>query len=509
MTESDSPVRLGDRLARNTLLNLTGLGTPFVVAVFAIPPLIAKLGIDRFGVLTLIWMVVSYLGLFDFGLARALTQQFSERLGKGEVDTLPGLAWNALALAMLLGILGGLAIIAVTPWAVEGIIKIPAQYRAESKQAFYITAASLPFVVSTAGLRGILESYQQFGIINAIRLPLGVFTFLGPLAVTYVNADLSDISAVLVLARVIAWLLHGYYCLKLLPTLGRTVRRVEQRFIRPLLASGGWMTVSNLAGPFIAYFDRVVIGTVVSVAAVAYYATPNEVITKLWILSGALTGALFPVFAAQAGVRNVVLTDLLVRSSKYLFLMLFPLSLTIALFAPEILGIWLGPEFRRESSQVLQWLAIGTTANCLAQIPFTLLQGVGQSRVTAKIHLVELALYSPAMIAGVSLSGINGAALVWTVRALLDMLAMYTWASRALGLGVSLQPKLVGFLLLVSGAFALPFVEATTEVKWIFLLLSTSGILWVFWRVILNSGDRQALLDVPVRLASFGSWEQR
>jgi O-antigen/teichoic acid export membrane protein len=505
MIDSQHPGRLRGLLTHNTLLNLAGLGAPLLVAVFAIPPLISKLGIDRFGVLTLIWIVVSYSGLFDLGLGRVLTQQLSEKLGKGEVDAVPGPVWTALTLMLLLGVLGGLAIVAITPWAVEGVIKIPEEYKADAKRAFFVMAPSLPFVITTAGLRGILESHQKFGIINAIRLPLGVFTFLGPLAVAHIKVDLSDISAVLVLARVIAWASYGYYCLKLMPSL-RISRRVEKRIIKPLLLSGGRMTVSNVIGPLIAYLDRIVIGAVISVAAVAYYATPNEMVTKLWVIPGALTGVLFPVFAAQSGTRRESLRVLLFRSSKYLFLILFPLSLAIVLFAPEILQIWLGQDFSRQSSRVLQLLTIGTIATCLAQIPFTLIQGVGQSEVTAKIHLVELIPYSLALILGVYLGGINGAAFVWAIRALFDTVLMYAWAHRTLGLRFLPEAKAVGFLFLVSTVFILAFAVGTPEAKWIFLLSSVGCILWVFWRVVLNSEDRQAIMDVRVRLVGCGGW---
>ena len=62
----------GSLLARNTIWNLIGYGVPLVVALFAIPLLIKGLGTDRFGVLTLAWVFIGYLSLFDLGLGRAL-----------------------------------------------------------------------------------------------------------------------------------------------------------------------------------------------------------------------------------------------------------------------------------------------------------------------------------------------------------------------------------------------------------------------------------------------------
>ena len=62
---------------RHAVMNLAGLGLPLIAAVFTIPVLIRHLGNERFGLLTLIWAIVGYFGLFDFGLGRALTQQLS------------------------------------------------------------------------------------------------------------------------------------------------------------------------------------------------------------------------------------------------------------------------------------------------------------------------------------------------------------------------------------------------------------------------------------------------
>ncbi len=41
------------------------------------------------------------------------------------------------------------------------------------------------------------------------------------------------------------------------------------------------MTVSNVISPLMFYVDRLVIGAMVSVVAVAYYATPFEVVSRL------------------------------------------------------------------------------------------------------------------------------------------------------------------------------------------------------------------------------------
>ncbi|MBV8232788.1 MAG: oligosaccharide flippase family protein, partial [Planctomycetaceae bacterium] len=73
----------GRLLGRNAIWNLLSQVAPLAVAVVTMPVLIRGLGTDRFGVLTLAWMVLGYFSLLDLGLGRALTKLVAERLGLG------------------------------------------------------------------------------------------------------------------------------------------------------------------------------------------------------------------------------------------------------------------------------------------------------------------------------------------------------------------------------------------------------------------------------------------
>jgi O-antigen/teichoic acid export membrane protein len=94
-------------IIRHTIFNLLGLGIPLVVAVFTIPVLIDALGTAGFGVLTLIWAVVSYFGLFDLGLGRTLTLQLALALSRGEDERVGPMVATALAVMAGLGIAVG------------------------------------------------------------------------------------------------------------------------------------------------------------------------------------------------------------------------------------------------------------------------------------------------------------------------------------------------------------------------------------------------------------------
>jgi O-antigen/teichoic acid export membrane protein len=55
-------------LLRNSIWNLTGLALPTLVALATVPILIHYLGLEGFGVITLIGSVVGYFGVLDLNL---------------------------------------------------------------------------------------------------------------------------------------------------------------------------------------------------------------------------------------------------------------------------------------------------------------------------------------------------------------------------------------------------------------------------------------------------------
>ena len=86
------------RFARNFGWNLLGQLAPLVAAAVALPLLVNSLGIDRFGVLTLSWVIIGYFSLFDLGIGRALTQVVASHVGAGRGSQVAPVVWTSLLL---------------------------------------------------------------------------------------------------------------------------------------------------------------------------------------------------------------------------------------------------------------------------------------------------------------------------------------------------------------------------------------------------------------------------
>lgn len=416
-------------VARSTLLNLLGHVAPLAAALVAVPALVAQLEPTRFGFLSLAWVIVGYFGLFDLGLGRALTRLIAERTGTPRESELPVLARTALLVLTGLGSAAGVLLFVLAPWLCVDVLKLPEGLQADAAAGLQALAWCLPFVTLTAALRGMLEARQRFGWVNGLRVPLGALTFLVPVAVTAYTPDLFALCLALAVLRGLGGVAHWLVCAKLYPALMRPGAPSRQGFAE-MFGYGMWLTVSNVVGPLMVYLDRFVIGALVSVAAVAYYTAPYEVVTRLWLVPAALTGVLFPVFAGSFAVDPARTRRIYRKGVAALAATMLPLTLATALFADSWLTVWLGADYAREGVRVAQILAAGVLFNSLAHVPYSLLQAAGRADWTAKLHVLELPLYIAALAWLVPGYGIAGAALVWTGRCVLDAAILFALARR-------------------------------------------------------------------------------
>lgn len=411
------------KLIKNTIYNLAGLGLPLLVAVFCIPVLIRELGDARFGLLTLIWAVVSYFGLFDLGLGRALTQLLAVAIVEKDEKRAGSLVATATALMAVLGIFAGILMALLASWGVGLIQSVPD--RQEAINAVLWMSLAMPFIVLNSGFRGVLEARDAFGIINAIRLPMGLFTFIGPvLVVIYGSARLDAIACVLSVGRIVACVVHAWYALDSLPNgYGKLIP--SKSLLKPLCISGGWLTVSNIISPLMGYADRFIIGGVLSAAVVSYYTTPQEILLKLWILPSAITAVLFPTFATQIAIGGEKVKNIFFKAVSWLYILIFPITSIFFVFSYEIISLWIGKEFALESYFLMKIFSVGILINCLAHIPYTLIQSANLARVTAAIHCFQFPFFI-FLIWWMTLTyGVVGAACAWLVRMAFDSILMF------------------------------------------------------------------------------------
>jgi O-antigen/teichoic acid export membrane protein len=219
------------------------------------------------------------------------------------------------------------------------------------------------------------------------------------------------------------------------------------------------------------------------------------VVTKLWLISGALIGVLFPAFSTTLAQDRSRTARLFGRGINYIFLALFPLSLIMVTLAHEGLSLWLGAKFADNSAFVLQWLAVGVFINGIAHVPFALVQGAGRPDLTAKMHLIELPFYLLILWWLLGVFGIKGAAIAWVVRVGIDTLILFVMVQWLLpNTKVFIRNSLLKIIIAVC-IFIMAGYITVLFLKGLFLI----GVLIVFivvtWLWLLAPEERELVKD--------------
>lgn len=510
------PLPAGGRVARHVAWNLAAIALPFAIGLLTIPVLTRELGPARFGLIGLAWAVLEYLAVCDAGLGRATVHFVARELRRA--GAVPGrVVLLSLGIQTMLGVIAGGALALAAPWLAGGLLRVPPELQEETRRAFLVLGATVPFLLLGLGLRGLLEAAERFDVVAAIRIPSSAATFVVPAVAAVGGATVPQILAALLVVRVAACLATAILVRRIMPRIAWSARGSWGQ-LRGVAAFGGWVAVSNVLYPVFLLFDRAVLGVLVGVTAVGFYTGPYEAVARLLVVPAALVTAIFPRVSAEAGRGAAAaradgsLASLYLGSARGLATALLGLVAVAIVLAPDLLLAWLGPDYAAHAGLAMRLLLIGVLVTAMAHVPFAFVQALGRPDLTARFHLIELLVHVPLTIVLVQRWSLAGAAAAWTTRALLDCLLVSLAAHRLLSvravslfagrwwqllaLLATMVAGSVGLRAVVRSAAAAPGAHAV-----LFAGAAALGILYAAsaWRVLLAPDDRAALRAALVR----------
>ena len=386
------------------------------VALPALGILARQLSNSDFSVLLLIWALIGYAGILDLGLSRAIVLE-TVKLRRDPVAQNRMFA-TVLFFATLSGVAGALIIWAGAHWLTGFVLRVEGDASAHVMQAVVASGWALPFLLPYLMIQGYLDGCEDFLESNLLR------AFSGALPLLFAAATAMAVHSL----EMAVWGIVAGRALSLLLAVGRKghwrlLRRtaIMPSLLPPMLNYGGWVSVSGVISPLMGYLDRFILGFARGPEIVAFYAAPAEALYKMLVIPVAVARSLFPKIAD----RELEMTRQNLDSSYAMIgITSIPIAILLMISAPYLLNVWLGPRFSIESSDALGILAVGFVFSAFAQVPYTRLQAIGRPKWTALLHVVELAPFVLGAYALARCYGVAGIAAAWTLRNLVDLVAL-------------------------------------------------------------------------------------
>lgn len=414
------------KLLKDYFWNLFGLTTPMIIGLFVIPKLIIGLGNELFGILSIIWILIGYFSVFDLGIGRALTQRVSYLKNRETVLKVCESIVTGGGVLIILGTLGGLVLLLISEKLSYHWLNLNEDLHHDVYNAFLIISATVPLVIFSNGLRGVLEAYLKFKVVSIIRLFYGIGNFLVPYIIyCFFGSDIVLISWSFFVMRILVCFLHLW--LVSIEVKEKNISFNKNECIE-LMRFGSWMTLSNILSSTCENLDKFVLASKVSAANLAFYTVPFDMAGRILMVPAALSTVLFPNFSKLWSTSTVELRYIYKRSLLITMIFMFLISVFVGFTSEQLLALWINQEFSCNSSQIAVILAFGLFFNGTARIPFALIQSSGDSKITAKLHILESLIYLPIMYYAISKYGAVGAAYAWTLRVTVDSVAMFVIA---------------------------------------------------------------------------------
>ena len=477
-------------MARGVGWNLLGQAAPIATALACIPVLTRALGTDRFGLLALSWTFVGYFSIFDLGLGQAMTRSVAHKLAVGDEESVPATVWTTLTVVLAFGLVG-LTVAWLAAPTIAHALRTSHALQAEALQTVHLLALSIPVVMTSVGLRGVLGAHLRFKLVSALGIPLGMWSYIGPIAALPISHSLTLIVGVLLLGRVAGFLLYLGFSLRVVP--GLRLIALRWSLVRPLLSFGGWLTLDSTIDPLVNFLDRFLLGALLSVAAVAFYAVPYQLAAQAWILATAVSGVLFPTFTRVIALDIAQARLFFRRAVKYLLFAMFPLALLMVGLARPGLHLWLGGSYASKSATVLQLVAIGVLVTSIGSVAGTFNASAGRPDVNAKLGLLKLVLHVAPLWWVVPNYGVVGLAALWMACAGVEALGMMLYATARLAIARRQTVRRAIQSLVLWAVLALAALDLPLQVKLVYLAVVISGTGLFAWNRLLSRAEKQLL----------------
>jgi O-antigen/teichoic acid export membrane protein len=414
---------------------LRNIGSTWVLTVvtiaatyFLTPFIIHSLGQDGYGTWTLITALTGYISLLALGVPMASVRFLAQHVTSGETDRTNAVIGSCVGLYLMIGAA-----------ALPVVYDIPPALHTEARIACAVMVVQV--AAGFIGLlpEGILFAHHDFVVRNIVRIAAVLLRLALTFALLAFHASLVVIAAIQVMTLAFDFSTTLVLIRRRHPAVRLRLRDFEWATVRRIFSFSMYVLLLAAGTRLSFETDAIVIGAVLGVAAIPFYAVANSLVVYLVEFTLAIAAVVSPMATCldTAGRRDE-LRAVFLKWSKISLSFTLMAGLFLIVLGPRFIGWWIDPAYEQPAGAVLQILTI----SCFAFLPargvaLPILMGLGKPRTPTIAFLgagvlnliLSLALARPFGLAGVAL----GTAIPNVIFAGLVLVL----ACRELGIGVS------------------------------------------------------------------------
>jgi len=424
--------------ARNLLANWVGHGANLVVLFFLSPYVVHTLGKTEYGIWSLLMVLTGYMGLFDLGVRASTGRYIILYLGRKDLGRLDqtlrtGLAVFSIAGLVMLVVGGALGWVFPSAFA-----SLPPECHGLVQVLLPLLAVNVWLGMVGAVFSSVLIAYDRFDLMRTVDLTVLAIRTGGTILVLATGRGIVGLTAVTLVCGVAALLANYILARRVHPPLRVWPPTLPGARLRELFGYGAAAFVCTTADRIIGQASFLLVGALVSVAAVTVYSVGSMLVAYTATFIGHIPTTFFPTVqraAARDDLEEVRWYYL--RQVRLAFAVGLPAYVGYMVFGETFIRLWMeGPEFPDASvvqaAAVMALLGLSKAVNLVTIGSESVLAATGHVRLAAVLAVAEavanlglsvlIVLYTPWGLVGIAAGTLAACLLVRPV--LVPYLAM-------------------------------------------------------------------------------------
>lgn len=396
-------------MLKNSLANFLGAAIPAVANLIAVPLLVHNLGVEDYGLLTLVLALVGYFALLDINATQGSVRFIAEYDAAGRSEQANEVISFSLTIYLIIGSTGLILIWLSAPAMIDHLFAIPEAREGTALVTLRLAGIAFLFSQLQAYLVTIPQAMQQYRISAATEALFGTAAPLLSALVCVLGYGIEMVVLARLVLSVLNVLILWLLVHRLRPDL--TFVRATKETAGTLISFSTYSFMARIAAVSHAHMDRLILGMLLGMAHITYYSIPMTLCNRLFGMTYRLGSVIYPAISrlktrgSLDQVQGMYLT-----TSRYLTAVNGYLVLIMFVYGKELLRLWVGPEFVREGYPVLVVATTAMMIDSLSNLPSLMNDAIGHPRVTGYFAIARAVTGVGLLTAGTVVAGIIGTA---------------------------------------------------------------------------------------------------
>lgn len=452
------------RIARNLassygLQGLLGLSTLLLT-----PYLFRQLGIGGFGTWSVMFTITTVFTLVETGVSSGISKYVAEYRAR---DQGPDLRATIYGGAVLLAAFGALALLVSAAIAFFATGLAASGQEDDFRTGMLILGAAMAFRFPFDSFGATLTGDQRFDLFNAAQAAMTIAFPVAAVIAVESGAGVLGVAVAYAIALVLGALLFSVLLFRSDPSLLRGSRAGIRRGLGRLSGFSSFALLAESMAFIGQRMDTLVIATIRGASAAAPFAAAVKLQSGLQSFTLPFVVQLMPMTSDlwARGQRSEVVRRFILATRVALQITL-PLGAGLALFATDVIDLWLGDSAPAVAARILVILAVVQIVVLAISPAQMVLVGVGRVRAVGAISTLSGLSNLGLSIVLVSSHGAIGAALGTLFTTVLVLPVLFPIACRAVnsstaaflrdGIGIALLSSIPGVAVMAALRLSLP-----------------------------------------------------